>query len=73
MPREFISAELLAEETYAALRQEITLSRELGLNSFPSLLLHHGSDSLRVEPDYLDADAMIKKIELFIRRAGHPT
>ena len=70
LDKDQFSADLLAEETHAALRQEITLSRELGLNSFPSLLLHNGSDSLRLEPDYLDADAMIKKIELFIQRVG---
>ena len=69
LDKDQFSADLLAEETHAALRQEITLSRALGLNSFPNLLLHHGSDSLRLEPDYLDVDAMIKKIELFIRRA----
>ena len=73
LDKDQFSADLCAEETHAALRQEITLSRELGLNSFPSLLLHNGPDSLRLDPDHLDADAMIKKIELFMRRAGHST
>lgn len=70
LDKDKFSAELRAEETHAALRQEIALSRELGLNSFPGLLLDDGRKSLRLEPDYLDADAMIAKVELFIRRAG---
>ena len=70
LDKDKFSEELRAEETHAALRREITLSRELGLNSFPGLLLDDGRKSLRLEPDYLDADAMIAKVELFIRRAG---
>ena len=54
---------LVARETQQQLLDEIATAREMGMDSFPSLLLdHHG----RLEPvlvNYTDADAMIKQIE----------
>ncbi len=44
------------------LQQEIKQSRRLGLNSFPSLLLDTGNQQIRIEPDYLNIDAMLEKI-----------
>lgn len=49
-------------ETNETLQQEIKLSRRLGLNSFPSLLLYNGEKQLRINPDYINADAMLEKI-----------
>ena len=49
-------------ETNETLRQEIKLSRHLGLNSFPSLLLDKGEKQLGVNPDYINADTMLEKI-----------
>jgi putative protein-disulfide isomerase len=49
-------------ETNETLRQEIKLSRRLGLNSFPGLLLDNGEKQLRVNPDYINADAMLERI-----------
>ncbi|MFT5396832.1 MAG: putative protein-disulfide isomerase [Gammaproteobacteria bacterium] len=49
-------------ETNETLRQEIKLSRRLSLNSFPSLLLDYGEKQLRINPDYINADAMLEKI-----------
>ena len=70
LDKDKFSADLRAKETHAMLREEIEVSRQLGLNSFPGLLLDDGRKQLRLEPDYIDADAMIEKAELFIRRAG---
>ena len=49
-------------ETNETLQQEIKLSRRLGLNSFPSLLLDKGAKQLRINADYINADAMLEKI-----------
>jgi putative protein-disulfide isomerase len=49
-------------ETNEILRQEIKQLRCLGLNSFPSLLLVNGDKQQRINPDYLNADAMLEKI-----------
>ncbi len=52
-------------ETNETLRQEIKLSRRLGLNSFPSLFLDKGEEQLRINPEYLNAEAMLEKINRF--------
>ena len=49
-------------ETVEILRQEIKQSRRLGLNSFPGLLLETENKQIRIDPDYLDAEAILKKI-----------
>ena len=48
------------------LRQEIKQSRRLGLNSFPGLLLIQENQQSRVEPDYLNIDVMLEKINLYL-------
>ena len=45
-----------------ALQQEIKQSRQLGLNSFPSLLLDTGDKKIRIEPDYINVGVMLDKI-----------
>lgn len=57
----FIEA-IQSKETDEVLRQEIKQSRQLGLNSFPSLLLVLPHQQIRIEPDYIDVDSMAKKI-----------
>jgi len=52
-------------ETDEILRQEIKQSRRLGLNSFPSLLLVNGEKQLRINPEYINADAMLEKTHAF--------
>ncbi len=49
-------------ETDEILRQEIKRSRQLGLNSFPSLSLDTGTQQIRIEPDYINIDVMLEKI-----------
>jgi putative protein-disulfide isomerase len=46
-------------ETDEALRQEIKQSRRLGIASFPSLLLDTGNKQTRINPDYVNVDAML--------------
>jgi putative protein-disulfide isomerase len=59
------NSDLNSVETDKALHQEITQSRLLGLNSFPSLLLDTGDNQIRIEPDYLNAELMLEKIRLY--------
>lgn len=54
--------DLQSKETDETLRQEIKQSRQLGLNSFPSLLLISSEQQIEIELDYLDANSMAKKI-----------
>jgi putative protein-disulfide isomerase len=49
-------------ETDETLRQEIKRTRQLGLNSFPSLLLEIKNQFIRIEPDYLNSDSMLEQI-----------
>ncbi len=61
--QDIFSKDLQSKETDELLRQEIKQSRQLGLNSFPSLLLVLPDQQIRIEPDYLDANSMAKKIK----------
>ncbi len=54
--------DILSIETDEELRQEIKQTHRLGLTSFPSLLLEIESQQIRIEPDYLNIDAMLEKI-----------
>jgi putative protein-disulfide isomerase len=54
-----------SSETDEALRQEIKQSRRLGLNSFPSLLLDTGSKQIRIEPDYINYEVMLEKMNQY--------
>lgn len=59
------SKDLQSEETDEVLRQEIKQSRQLGLNSFPSLLLVLPDQQIEIELDYIDANSMAKKINQY--------
>lgn len=54
--------DIKSSEVDEMLRQEIKQSRRLGLNSFPGLLLETENQQIRIEPDYLNIDAMLEKI-----------
>lgn len=60
------SKDLQSKETDEVLRQEIKQSRQLGLNSFPSLLLILPEQQIEIELDYLDANSMAKKINQYL-------
>jgi len=62
LDKDKFNAGLLSAETNEILQREINLSRQLGLNSFPSLLLDTGDKQIRIDPEYLNADIMLKKI-----------
>ena len=64
--QDIFSKDLQSKETDELLRQEIKQSRQLGLNSFPSLLLVLPDQQIRIEPDYLDANSMAKKIKQYL-------
>jgi len=57
------SKDIKSLETDEALRQEIKQSRRLGLNSFPSLLLDAGNKQIRIDPDYINIDVMLEKMD----------
>jgi len=52
-------------ETDEVLREEIKLCRQSGLNSFPGLLLETENQQIRIEPDYLNADFMLDKMNQY--------
>lgn len=49
-------------ETDETLRQEIEKTRQFGLDRFPSLLLDVENQQIRIEPDYINVDMMLEKI-----------
>jgi putative protein-disulfide isomerase len=49
-------------ETEETLQKEIKQTRQLGLNSFPSLLLDIDNQQTRIQPDYINAGVMIEKL-----------
>jgi len=66
LDKDKFNTDLLSTETDEILQKEINLSRQLGLNSFPSLLLDTGDKQIRIDPDYLNVDVMLKKLQLHI-------
>ena len=48
----------------SGLKKEIQQSKSLELKSLPSLLFVNGEKKIKIEPDYLDAEVMLDKIEL---------
>jgi putative protein-disulfide isomerase len=54
--------DMQSTEIDETLRQEIKQSRRLGLNSFPGLLLAKDNQQIRIEPDYINIDEMLEKI-----------
>ena len=65
LDKDRFTKDIKSTETNEILQQEIKLSRRLGLNSFPSLLLDNGDNQLRINPDYLKADSMLEIIKRF--------
>ncbi len=57
--------DLKSQETNETLQQEIKLSRRLGLNSFPGLLLDNGEKQIRIEPDYIESETMLERINIY--------
>ena len=43
---------------------EIQKCKNLDLKSLPSLLFVNGEKKIKIEPNYLDAEVMLNKIEL---------
>jgi putative protein-disulfide isomerase len=64
--QEKFSEDLQSKETDEVLRQEIKQSRQMGLNTFPSLLLALPDQQINIELDYLDANSMTKKINQYL-------
>lgn len=62
LDKDKFNAGLLSAETDEILQKEINLSQQLGLNSFPGLLLDTGDKQIRIDPEYLNADIMLKKM-----------
>jgi len=54
--------DISAKATDDILQQGIKQSRALGLNSFPSLLLVTEAKQIRIEPDYINPELMLKKV-----------
>jgi putative protein-disulfide isomerase len=62
LDKDKFNAGLLSAETDEILQKEINLSQQLGLNSFPGLLLDTGDKQIRIDAEYLNADIMLKKM-----------
>ncbi len=60
------SRDLLAESCQQVLLNEVSLSRKLGADSFPSLILKSGDSVRPVTIDYLEASPMLVLIEMFL-------
>ena len=63
---------LLAPQTHAQLMQEISRSRQMGADSFPSLVLEHQGRRWHIPIDYNDSQPMLDLIELFMREHVTP-
>lgn len=58
--------DITSSETDQVLQQEIHLTRQLGLHSFPGLLVDNGEAQSGVAPDYLNAGTMLEKINHYL-------
>ena len=58
------SKDVASSETDKILKEEIQQSKSLELKSLPSLVFVNGEKKIKIEPDYLDAEVMLDKIEL---------
>ena len=61
---EVFAADLAAEPTQQRLLEEIRQGRALGIDSFPSLALATAAGVYPIGLDYLDAEAMLRQIEM---------
>jgi putative protein-disulfide isomerase len=66
LDKEKFALDIKSLKTDEILRQEIKQTRRLGLNSFPGLLLDNGEKQSRINPDYLNADVMLEKINQYL-------
>jgi len=57
-----LKADLNSDETHNQLMQEIELSRSIGANGFPSLIVEKEGSFHPVRLDYLDAETMLNQI-----------
>ena len=58
------SKDVASSEVDKILKEEIQQSKSLELKSLPSLVFVNGEKKIKIEPDYLDAEVMLDKIEL---------
>ena len=65
--------DLSSNETAATLNEEIELSRKLGIQGFPSLLLKHNEKDYFIELDYNCADSMLNDIETILKTNDNAT
>ncbi len=65
---ERFSRDLSSQLTQAMLDEEISLSRSLGVSSFPSLVLSTNRATLHVEHDYVNAESMLEQINQALQR-----
>ena len=56
------SKDVASSEIDKILKEEIQQSKSLELKSLPSLVFVNGEKKIKIEPDYLDAKAMLDKI-----------
>ena len=56
------SRDVASTETDEILKQEIEQYKNLGLKSLPSLLFINDKNKLKIEPDYINPDSMLEKI-----------
>jgi putative protein-disulfide isomerase len=65
-----LSADIQSDETYAQLKKEIHLSRELGISSFPSLLLIIKGQRILLPHHYSDPQAIMVAIRSAMQLNG---
>jgi len=58
------SKDVASSDVDKILKEEIQQSKSLELKSLPSLVFVNGEKKIKIEPDYLDAEVMLDKIEL---------
>jgi len=63
LDRELFVASLIAESTQHKLIAEIEATRELGIDSFPSLAVQKADDLRHIGLNYTDPEAMLRQIE----------
>jgi len=66
--KEDFAKRLQSDETQALLEKELSSVRELGVYSFPSLVLQHNDELHGVQLDYTHAERMLREIEQHLAR-----
>ncbi len=65
------AARINSDEIELALVSELDFVRQLGVESFPSLVLRHGSDLHSIAVDYRDPEPMLEQIRHLTNRVEH--